>query len=193
MMEKFPAFPLQILPIPGELMPLHIFEQRYRQLLSDAEVNDIEFVTYPSSESGHYDVGSILKLEQVIRRFPTGESDIIVRSVDFCRIIQPNPFHKDKLYPGVSAKREQADLQRMAGLALVLEFSDWQRQLKKTHHGGIISQFHIAGSLQLDLNERIRFAKLNEEKREVFLKNHIGYELKLIEAAERSKKTFHLN
>lgn len=193
MMEKFPAFPLQILPIPGELMPLHIFEPRYRQLLSDAEENDIEFITYPLSESGEDLTGSILKLEQVIRRFPTGESDIIVRSVDFCRIIKTQAFYKDKLYPGVSAVREKADLQRMAGLALVLEFSDWQRQLKKTHHGGIISQFHIAGSLQLDLSERIRFAKLSEEKRESFLKNQLRYELKLFEAAERSKKTFHLN
>ena len=192
-MDVLPAFPLQILPIPGELMPLHIFEPRYRQLLTDAEENDIEFVTYPTSEVNPKSVGSILKLEQVIRRFPTGESDIIVRSIDLCRVVHSRPFFKDKLYPGASVEREQADLQRMAGLALVLEFSDCQRQLKKTHHGGVISQFHIAGSLQLDLNERIRFAQMSNERRETFLRNQIRYELKLIEATEKSKKTFHLN
>ena len=174
-------------------MPLHIFEPRYRQLLTDAEEKDIEFVIFPPGDKSSDTVGSILKLEQVIRRFPTGESDIIVRAIDFCKVLDTRSFFKDKLYPGVIIERQQADLNQMAGIALVLEFSDWQRQLNKNHHGGIISVFHIAGSLQMDLNERIRFAGLSDRKRETFLRNQIKYELKLLEVAEKSKKTYHLN
>jgi Lon protease-like protein len=45
-MDQFttiPMFPLAILPLPGELVPLHIFEPRYKQLLQDAENSDISF------------------------------------------------------------------------------------------------------------------------------------------------------
>ena len=40
---RIPMFPLAILPVPGELVPLHIFEPRYRQLLQDMETSDITF------------------------------------------------------------------------------------------------------------------------------------------------------
>ena len=35
--KKIPIFPLSILPLPKEIVPLHIFEPRYRQLLQDLE------------------------------------------------------------------------------------------------------------------------------------------------------------
>lgn len=40
---RIPIFPLAIFPLPGEMVPLHIFEPRYRQLLEDAEKRDIAF------------------------------------------------------------------------------------------------------------------------------------------------------
>ena len=193
MMQNLPAFPLQILPLPGEVLPLHIFEPRYRQLLTDAEEKDIEFVTCPSVQVNPKGYGSILKLEQVIRRFPSGESDIVVRAQDFCIVTELNPFFKQKLYPGASIVRQNCDLNKMAGIALVLEFSDWQRQLKKSHHGGVISVHHIAANLHLDLEDRIKYAGLSENAREKFLVRRIQYEQKLLEVAENSKRIFHLN
>lgn len=192
-MSVIPAFPLQMLPLPGELLPLHIFEPRYRQLLADAEEKDIEFVTYPSVEVNPKGFGSILKLEQVIRRFPTGEADIVVRAQDLCTVLEARAFYKQKLYPGVSVERQNSDLTKMAGISLVLEFTDWQRQLKKSHYGGVISAHHVAANLHLDLLDRIRFAGLSDYAREKFLISRIRYEQKLLEVAENSKKVFHLN
>ncbi|MEQ1923045.1 MAG: LON peptidase substrate-binding domain-containing protein, partial [Pyrinomonadaceae bacterium] len=46
LLEKFsdikhlPIFPLPLVMVPGELVPLHIFEERYRKMLSDVEVGD---------------------------------------------------------------------------------------------------------------------------------------------------------
>ncbi|MCX7637772.1 MAG: hypothetical protein N2044_08015 [Cyclobacteriaceae bacterium] len=49
-LQTIPMFPLAILPLPGELVPLHIFEPRYRQLLQDAEQHDIGFGIYFNHE-----------------------------------------------------------------------------------------------------------------------------------------------
>lgn len=193
MSQHLPAFPLQMLPIPGELIPLHIFEPRYRQLLSDAEEKDIEFVIGPTGSVNPKKIAAVVKLEQVIRRLPTGESDIVVRAIDFCTVTKINPFFDHKLYPGAEITRQKVDLQRMAGISLVLEFSDWQAQMKKPHRSGVISLFQIAATLHLDLTDRIRFATDSEKRREYFLIQRVKYEKRLMEIAEQSKRIYHLN
>ena len=36
--RQLPIFPLPLVMLPNELLPLHIFEDRYRQMLKDVEV-----------------------------------------------------------------------------------------------------------------------------------------------------------
>ena len=75
-------FPLTIFPLPGEMVPLHIFEPRYRQLLDDAETKDISFGIYFNHTLNREKFGSLVKLESIIKRYPGGESDIIVKCID---------------------------------------------------------------------------------------------------------------
>ena len=89
-------FPLSLLPLPGELVPLHIFEPRYQQLLSDCETNDITFGIYCTHDVNKKMIGSLMKLESILKRYPGGESDIIVRCLDI--------FSMDKLYRNCQAK-----------------------------------------------------------------------------------------
>src|SRR5688500_13711414 len=97
---QIPMFPLSILPLPGELVPLHIYEPRYRQLLQDAEINDIHFGIYFSHESNEQKIGSLMKLESVIKRYPGGEADIIVKCEDIFNMNLLLRKYKSKLYPG---------------------------------------------------------------------------------------------
>ena len=77
-----PIFPLAILPIPRELVPLHIFEPRYKQLLQDAETDDITFGIYFSHEMNLASIGSLMRVESIIKRYHGGEADIIVKCED---------------------------------------------------------------------------------------------------------------
>ena len=95
-----PMFPLAILPLPGELVPLHIFEPRYRQLLQDAEINDIQFGVYFSHDINDQKIGSLMKLESIIKRYPGGETDIIVKCEDIFSMDLLLRTYKSKLYPG---------------------------------------------------------------------------------------------
>lgn len=192
-MESLPAFPLQILPVPGELLPLHIFEPRYRQLLSDAEESDMEFVISPIGDINPQGLGTILKLEQVIRKFDSGESDIIVRAIDYCNLHELNPFYKQKLYPEALITRHHADLKKMAGISLMLEFTEWQQQIKKPRVSSTVSMFHIAAALPLSLKEKVRFAGLSEQARLRFLTGRVRFEKEILRAGESSKRIYHLN
>src|SRR5271169_6481037 len=93
---RIPMFPLSIFPLPGEMVPLHIFEPRYKQLLFDAEAKDISFGIFFNHVSNLKRIGSLVKLESVIKRYPAGESDIIVKCSDL--------FSMNKLYRTFSDK-----------------------------------------------------------------------------------------
>src|SRR3954469_11447740 len=93
---RIPMFPLAIFPLPGELVPLHIFEPRYKQLLDDAEKRDISFGIYFNHIINTEKLGSLVKLESVIKRYPGGESDIIVRCMDLFQMTTLYRIFRDK-------------------------------------------------------------------------------------------------
>ncbi len=97
MANTIPMFPLTMLPLPGELVPLHIFEPRYRELLADAEADDIKFGIYFNHAINTVRVGSLKKLERVINKHEIGESDIIVKCYD--------AFTMDKMYRSYRSKQ----------------------------------------------------------------------------------------
>ncbi|MBS1559725.1 MAG: LON peptidase substrate-binding domain-containing protein, partial [Bacteroidetes bacterium] len=97
---KIPVFPLSIFPLPGELVPLHIFELRYKQLLHDVETKDISFGIFFNHVMNKEKIGSLVKLESIIKRFPNGESDIIVRCVELFHLTKMYRTFRDKPYPG---------------------------------------------------------------------------------------------
>ena len=75
-----PFFPLNIFLLPGEQMPLHIFEPRYRQLFEEAEGRDFEFGLPYEDEELKRGFVSICRLQKVVKRYESGESDVIIES-----------------------------------------------------------------------------------------------------------------
>ncbi len=95
------AFPLSLAVIPGELIPLHLFEPRYRQLLEDVDQSSKEFVIVYSKNGQLADYATIVTLESVATRYENGTSDIIIKGKSLVKIIEYYPQLGDKLYPGV--------------------------------------------------------------------------------------------
>src|SRR5690242_13380639 len=112
-MINIPMFPLSLLPLPGELVPLHIFEPRYKQLLQDAETDDFNFGIYFTNTINAAQIGSLMKLESVIKRYPTGESDIIVKCHDIFTLDKLYRTFESKMYPGGDVTLADVDLNEM--------------------------------------------------------------------------------
>lgn len=188
-----PMFPLSILPLPGELVPLHIFEPRYRQLLQDAEINDISFGIYFNHESNEQKIGSLMKLESVIKRYAGGEADIIVKCQDVFSMNVLLRTFKSKMYPGGDVRVWNVEQNTFPGPELYELFLAYLRQRNINQHLTIFNIYQIANELSLDISDRYKFLTSSEEKREAFILNRVKFQMHIIEQEERSKDNFHLN
>lgn len=188
-----PLFPLSILPLPGELVPLHIFEPRYRQLLQDAEVNDIRFGIYFTHISNERKIGSMMKLESVIKRYPGGETDIIVKCEDTFSLGKLLRNFRSKLYPGGDVRLWNIEQNTFPGHELYDLFLEYLKLRNINQHLSVFNLYQIANELSLDLTDRYKFLTASEDKREFFILNRIKFQLHILQQEEKSKDNYYLN
>jgi Lon protease-like protein len=81
-------FPLDLVLLPGERAPLHLFEQRYRQLYADCVLEDDPFVVVRADATGTADVGCAAVFETLVRRFEDGRLNVVVRGVEPVRVVE---------------------------------------------------------------------------------------------------------
>lgn len=188
-----PLFPLNLLPFPGELVPLHIFEPRYRQLIADSEPNEKEFGIFALHPANTERFGTMVRIERIIRRHRGGESDIIVRAGRMFSMLEMDKYHPGKTYPGGLVQLAETSESSMTDPKLLKIFERFQRSARVYQRSGPIGLFDIAVALGFSLEERLFFAGKSDRVRKVFLRRRLQYELKLAEAAARSREVFHLN
>lgn len=73
-----PLFPLEVVLLPGTPLPLHIFEDRYKEMIGYAIENRTEFGIVQAGERGILNIGCSATVEQVVERYPDGRMDILV-------------------------------------------------------------------------------------------------------------------
>ena len=190
---RIPMFPLSIFPLPGEIVPLHIFEPRYRQLLQDAETRDISFGIYLNHEANTARLGSLVRLESVIKRYPSGESDIIVKCGDLFTMGTLYRTFSDKLYPGADVSFWNVDVTRLVEGRLAEEFTSYLELLSITRASQPVTTFNIANELNLSIEDKLKLVGLDDEKKEVLLLTRIRYQSALLREAQKAKDVFHLN
>ncbi len=190
---KIPMFPLSIFPLPGEMIPLHIFEPRYQQLLEDAEAKDMAFGIYYNHVSNTEKFGSLVKLESVIKRYKTGESDIIVKCVDLLSMSKMFRTFREKLYPGGEVELWRIDLEEPMGHTLRKYFTKYFNMIRINQADKSISLYDAANELNLGFEERVKFVQLDDDHKESFLVARLKYHIELLHQVEKAKDVFHLN
>ena len=77
-MEELALFPLGIVLLPTERVPLHIFEERYRELIGECIEEDREFGLLYADEGGVRDTGTRARVAAILERFDDGRLNILV-------------------------------------------------------------------------------------------------------------------
>jgi len=77
MSSRLPLFPLRLILFPGELVPLHIFEPRYRQLLADCLAGDQRFGLTPHIPPGPGAIGCAARILST-EPLEDGRSNIVI-------------------------------------------------------------------------------------------------------------------
>ncbi|HTW66784.1 MAG TPA: LON peptidase substrate-binding domain-containing protein [Bryobacteraceae bacterium] len=75
--ELLPLFPLQVVLFPRTPLPLHIFEERYKQMIADVSRAHSEFGVVLAGEKGIVNAGCTATVEKVLKKYPDGRMDLI--------------------------------------------------------------------------------------------------------------------
>ena len=77
MQAWLPLFPLHVVLLPEAELPLHIFEDRYKEMIAEVMRDKIEFGIVLASEKGIVNTGCTAVVERVLREYPDGRLDIL--------------------------------------------------------------------------------------------------------------------
>jgi Lon protease-like protein len=78
MNDELGLFPLGLVLVPGESVPLHIFEERYKELINECLETSAEFGVVLADARGARSVGTTAAVVEVMERFPDGRMNIVV-------------------------------------------------------------------------------------------------------------------
>lgn len=90
-----PLFPLRVVVFPRTPLPLHIFEERYKEMVGDAIRENSEFGIVLAKSDGIVNAGCTVVVKEVLKTYPDGRMDILTRGVRRFEILGLN---EDKAY-----------------------------------------------------------------------------------------------
>jgi Lon protease-like protein len=170
----FPLFPVPIVLFPGALLPLHIFEPRYRALVADAVAGSHRFGILVPNDQGEPAAGAIGTVARIraIQPLPDGRSQIVVSGEsrfllkEILPADQPYPMgdtepYEDEPDVQIPTSDEIATLETLGeryatALATV---EDGERPFELSRDPGVLT-FQIAGLLEWDLPTKVHFLAL---------------------------------
>jgi len=111
LVRDFPLFPLGLVALPTELVPLHIFEERYKTMIGECLEAESEFGIVWAGDDGLRPIGCAVEIAEVLERMEDGRMNILTRGTRPFRIVDER---HDLAYPAgtvefLSDKEEQPD------------------------------------------------------------------------------------
>jgi Lon protease-like protein len=193
-----PLFPLELVCFPGELLALHIFEDRYQQLIKDCEQEKITF-GIPAYINAEMEYGTEVHLEKVVKRYNSGASDVLCRGI---RIFKLEKFYNlldSKLYAGGEVVFQdtledgvERSVQRF--MALLLEFYQLLDLKTPPHDLQTLDSYTFTHQLGLTLEQEYEFLKIaSESDRFQYLISHLNRVIPTVKAVNRTKDLVRLN
>jgi len=192
-LRDFPLFPLGIVALPTESVPLHIFEDRYLRLIAHClEGEGSEFGILWLSDEELKQTGCACAVEQVIERLPDGKMDIIARGTRPFTLLE----RQDELpYPAgvVEFAQEEAEepdedaggTARELYAELVAQATD--RELAPDELAGLDS-YRMAGTVEFELPDKQQLLELRSENERLrLLATLLGGALERLELLERAQ------
>jgi len=167
--DRISLFPLNVVLFPGELLPLHIFEPRYRRMVRECLDEKTPFGMLLALPNGVAHVGCSAEILEVTKRYDDGRMDILTVGRDPYRVV--DLFTDDPLLEGAVDYLEDEDsllepqnrekLIELYEVCYTLLFSGMPPDLSRSSSQSL--SFAIAGALPLDLLWKQQILELRSE------------------------------
>jgi Lon protease-like protein len=131
--DLLPLFPLSLVLVPSMPLPLHIFEDRYKEMMADAISGHSEFGVVLAKEQGIANIGCTAVVEEVTRRYDDGRLDLMAMGQ---RRFQITSLNQDKTYLQAEVQYFNDDDASEVPPELRQKASSAYRQLASLEEGG---------------------------------------------------------
>jgi Lon protease-like protein len=170
-LTDIPLFPLNVVLMPGTPLPLHIFEERYKQMVDECLESGAEFGMVLADESGTRQVGCTAKIVELVQRYDDGRMVILVegaRRFKLNNVMTGEPYYVgDVEY--LEDEPAEDDVSALAEECVAL----LERVIEAATEGSVGIEieppyrnlaFAIAGRIEFDLEVRQEILELSTEK-----------------------------
>jgi Lon protease-like protein len=165
--DRIPLFPLNVVLFPGEPLPLHIFEPRYRRMVRQCLDAKAPFGMLLALSDGVAHVGCSAEILEVTKSYQDGRMDILTVGRNRFRVV--DLFTDDPLLHGnvdymvdddaALDPRKRAELVELYEVCFTLLFSGMPRGLADSE----LISFAISGVLPIDLLWKQQILELRSE------------------------------
>jgi Lon protease-like protein len=167
LVRDFPLFPLGLVALPSELVPLHIFEERYKTMMARVLEEEGEFGIVWVADDGLRPIGCACEIAEVLERMPDGRLNLVARGTRAFRI----ESRQDELaYPAGTVEflddrdeevdPEAADEAHAAYAELVEEATD---RTPDPAEVGAMSAYQMAATVEFGLEAKQGLLDLRSE------------------------------
>jgi Lon protease-like protein len=161
-----PLFPLDVVLFPGTPLPLHVFEPRYKELISECLEQKKTFGIVRAEEEGLADVGCTAEIVAVTKTYPDGRMDIVTEGRERFEVLEVDEersylrgdvvyFQDDAENPSTQQIEHAIELHRE-----ILTMGGAQQSLPASEEK---ISFYLAGSLPLDLDFKQALLEMRSE------------------------------
>ncbi|MFL9482121.1 LON peptidase substrate-binding domain-containing protein [Chitinophagaceae bacterium LWZ2-11] len=200
MTNFIPIFPLGIVVYPGEQLNLHIFEPRYKQLITECYAEAKPFGIPTVLDSGVAELGTSVNVTEIVEVYEDGKLDIRVQALEIFRILEIVKKIPDKLYSGAIVSYPDNDVKKHTVIIrkVVSSIKELHRLLNiskdfKKKENELLS-YDIAHHAGLSIAEEYELLSLmTEVQRLEYLKRHLKKILPMISGIENLKEKIQLN
>jgi uncharacterized protein len=200
MTNFIPIFPLGIVVFPGENLNLHIFEPRYKQLISECHQTKKPFGIPTVIGESIQDFGSLAEIIEISRLYENGEMDVRSRGVKVFRVLEVIKEIPDKLYSGAivnypdNYEKGNPEVMRkvMNSIRDLHEILKVKKDFKKPDEQ--MSCYDVAHDVGFSLEEEYELLRLlDERQRQEYLKRHLTKVIPMVAGMEQLKEKIKLN
>jgi Lon protease-like protein len=166
-----PLFPLEVVLFPGTLLPLHIFEPRYKEMIAECRANNAPFGVARALEHGIAEIGCTADVVTVTKEYPDGRLDLIAQGRQRFEVVELNQersFLRAEvlLVPDELGTASPDDRARAIQVHReILELAGAVQDISGADPGTL--SFHIAGSLPLDLDFKQNLLTMRSESERI--------------------------
>jgi Lon protease-like protein len=200
MINFVPIFPLEIVVFPGEQLNLHIFEDRYKQLVSECFAENKSFGIPTVLKNNVAGMGTLVEITEIVAVHDDGKMDIRAKGLSVFHVLEVIKSVPDKLYSGAIVNypanddaRQVRMMQRvMNSLRELHTLLNVNKDFKKPVEE--LLSYDIAHHAGLSLDEEYELlGLLREDQRLEYLKRHLSKVLPIIAGAEQLRQRVKLN